>query len=129
LLFFGGVVVETKIKGHKDLDVWKKSISLVEVIYKITSNFPKEEIYGLISQMRRSAISIPSNLAEGAGRGGKKEFIQFLYIALGSLAELETQAIIADRLKYLNSSEELLEDCQIIKRMLNGLINSLKSRE
>ena len=76
-------------------------IELVEEVYKITANFPKEEIYGLTNQMRRASISIPSNISEGAARGSKKEFIKFLYIALGSLAELETQIVISEKLGYL----------------------------
>ena len=96
---------------HKDLDIWKLGIELVEEVYKTTSEFPKEEIYGLSSQMRRTAVSIPSNVSEGAARSGKKEFIQFLYVSLGSLAELETQTIIAEKLGYLKSSQlmELIE--------------------
>jgi len=96
---------------HKDLDIWKLGIELVEEVYKTTSEFPKEEIYGLSSQMRRAAVSIPSNVSEGAARSGKKEFIQFLYVSLGSLAELETQTIIAEKLGYLKSSQlmELIE--------------------
>jgi four helix bundle protein len=113
------------IKGHKDLDVWKKSVDLVENIYKVTSAFPREEIYGLSSQMRRAAVSIPSNIAEGAGRRGSKEFIQFLHISLGSLAELETQVIIAERLEFIGEVDGLLGECLSIKRMLNGLIASL----
>jgi four helix bundle protein len=76
---------------HKDLDVWKKSMALVVLIYDITSKFSSDERFGLTSQMRRAAVSIPSNIAEGAARKGDKEFIQFLMIALGSLSELETQ--------------------------------------
>jgi len=72
-----------EIRNHKDLNVWKKSIDLVDIIYKMTKSFPKEELYCLTSQIRRSAISVPSNIAEGAARSSKKEFIQFLYIALG----------------------------------------------
>ena len=96
---------------HKDLDIWKLGIELVEEVYKTTSEFPKEEIYGLSSQMRRAAVSIPSNVSEGAARSGKKEFIQFLYVSLGFLAELETQTIIAEKLGYLKSSQlmELIE--------------------
>ncbi|MFA5010608.1 MAG: four helix bundle protein [Ignavibacteria bacterium] len=87
------------IKTHKDLEVWKKSIDLVSEIYEITKSFPKEEIYGLTNQIRRSAVSIPSNIAEGAGRNHDKEFIQFLYIAMGSSSELETQIFICKNLK------------------------------
>jgi four helix bundle protein len=114
-----------KIKGHKDLEVWKKSMDIVESIYKDTARFPKEEIYGITAQMRRAAVSIPSNIAEGAARNGKKEFVQFLYIALGSLSELETQIIITERLRYIPNVDSLINECSIIKKLLNGLIISL----
>ncbi len=89
------------MKTHKDLEIWQKGIDLVENIYSHSRKFPQEEIYGLTAQMRRSAISIPSNIAEGAARQSDKEFIQFLYISLGSLSELETQCLIGHRLGYL----------------------------
>jgi four helix bundle protein len=82
------------MKTHKDLEVWKKGIDLVGSVYKITKDFPKGEMYGLTSQLRRAAVSFPSNIAGGAARRSKNEFIQFLHIALGSLAEIETQLII-----------------------------------
>ena len=96
---------------HKDLEIWKLGIELVEKVYEITAEFPKEEIYGLTNQMRRAAVSIPSNISEGAARSSKKEFVQFLYVALGSLAELETQAMISEKLNYLKSPPlmELIE--------------------
>lgn len=83
------------MKTHKDLEVWKKSVEFVTDLYKVTQDFPKEEFYGLTSQMRRAAVSIPSNIAEGSARQGNKELVQFLYIALGSAVELDTQLIIA----------------------------------
>ena len=86
-----------RLRNHKDLKVWEKSIDLAEEIYKITKNFPKEELYGITSQIRRAAVSISANIAEGAARNSNKEFIQFLYIALGSLSELETELIISKR--------------------------------
>jgi len=89
---------------HQDLDAWKQAMQLVEEVYKVSSNFPNEEIYGLTSQVRRAAVSVPSNLSEGAGRNGDKEFINFLGISLGSLAEVETQLIIASRLGYADVS-------------------------
>jgi four helix bundle protein len=115
-----------KLTGHKDLDVWKKSMALVLDVYKSTQNFPTHELYGLTSQMRRSAVSIPSNIAEGAARNSEKEFIRFLYISLGSLAELETQLIIAHELKYLQDGFE--HKIIAIKKMLNGLIAALYKR-
>lgn len=99
---------------HKDLDVWKLGIELVENIYSVTNSFPREKIYGLTSQIRRAAVSISSNIAEGAARNSKKEFIQFLYIGLGSLSELETQLIIAQKLGYLCESE-LFKSIELIQ--------------
>ena len=116
------------LKGHKDLDAWKKSLDLVECLYKLTKEFPKEEAYSLTSQIRRSVTSIPSNIAEGAARNSKKEYIQFLYVALGSAAELETQLIIAERLGYLESSTESLRKLNDITKMLVGLISYLKRK-
>jgi len=87
------------INSYKDLDVWKKSIELVKKVYFTTKGFPKEEIYGLVNQMRRCAVSIPSNIAEGKTRQHINEYIQFLYISLGSCAELESQVIIAKRIR------------------------------
>ena len=115
------------MRTHKDLDVWKAAIAFVTTIYESTSAFPKEEIYGLTSQIRRSAVSIPSNIAEGAGRKSKTEFKQFLYIALASAAELETQIIIANNLKYLHEDkyENMLKELNTIARMLQGLIKSI----
>ena len=112
---------------HKDLEVWKKAMELVTKIYHITSCFPKNEIYGLTSQIRRSAISIPSNIAEGSGRFHKNEFKQFLYIALGSLAELETQMIISGNLGFINGQDlKLVMDLIIpIRIMIVGLIKAL----
>ncbi len=115
------------MQTHKDLDVWKLGMDLVEEIYKMTKTFPKEELYGLTSQMRRSAISIPSNIAEGAARKGNAEFIQYLYISLGSLSELETQVLISIRLKYLND-ESLLDSITIISKKLINLIKYHKSK-
>ena len=89
------------MQTHKELEVWQMGMDLVENVYRITGAFPKEEMYGLAAQIRRSAISIPSNIAEGAARKGNAEFIQFLNISLGSLSELETQILIAKRLDYL----------------------------
>jgi four helix bundle protein len=109
---------------HKDLIVWQKSINLVTLVYKITNQFPKEEIYGLTSQMRRAAVSIPSNIAEGHGRFSDKELIRFLFISLGSSAELETQLILANNLGFLNEVdfEQLQELNNEVIRMLSALI-------
>ena len=118
-----------EIKTHKDLLVWKKGIDLVEQIYKFTKQFPKEELYGITNQMRRCAVSIPANIAEGSGRKNKAEFIQFLHIALGSASELETHLIISQRLGLLsiNSYDEIMNALNEIIKMICGLINSLNS--
>ncbi len=111
---------------HKDLDIWKLGIELVERVHEMTAEYPKEEIYGLTNQMRRASVSIPSNISEGAARSSKKEFIQFLYVALGSLAELETQAIISEKLGYLKN-DELMELIEKQRRKQLNFIKYLKS--
>ena len=115
------------MKTHKDLDVWKDAIIFVTNIYKMTTTFPKNEMYGIISQVRRAAISIPSNIAEGAARKTPNEFRQFLYIALSSAVELDTQIIISNNLGYLdqNDAEMLTSDLASISRRIQGLIKSL----
>jgi four helix bundle protein len=109
---------------HKDLIVWQKSMNLVTLVYKLTTQFSKEEIYGLTSQMRRAAVSIPSNIAEGHGRFSDKELIRFLFISLGSSAELETQLIIANNLGFLNEGDfkQLQELNNEVIKMLSALI-------
>jgi len=106
-----------KITSHKDLKVWQESMTLVTQIYKISEDFPKHEIYGLSSQIRRAAVSIPSNIAEGAGRKGENEFTRFLYIALGSLSEVETQLEISLSMRFmdllLKFEEPLFQPLQI----------------
>ena len=114
------------IRIHSDLDVWKLSIDLVEKIYILTKDFPKEELYCIVSQMRRAAISVPSNIAEGAARHSTKEFIRFLYISLGSLSELETQVIICERLNYISDINEIMKEMSKVKNFLLKLIKSLK---
>ncbi len=113
---------------HKDLDVWKASIGLALRIYETTRLFPKEEVYSLTSQLRRAAISVSSNIAEGAARNSDKEFLQFLYISLGSLAEVETQVIIAEKLGYLNDASDLFKKMLSIKQMILGLIKHLRKK-
>ncbi|MCF6308747.1 MAG: four helix bundle protein [Flavobacteriaceae bacterium] len=110
---------------HKELDVWKKSMSLVTLIYKISNDFPKTEIYGLTSQIRRAAVSIPSNIAEGSGRKGDKELIQFISIALGSLSEVETQYLIAINLTYIKEDKTVLSEMTEVKKLLLGFRNYL----
>ena len=104
-------------------------MNLVQEIYSITGSFPNQEMFGLTNQMRRGAVSVPSNIAEGAARNSKKEFIQFLYIALGSLAEVETQILIAKGLGYLNDQEHLLKEIETIRKLVTGLVHSLKRAE
>lgn len=120
------------VKSHKDLNLWKESMNLVEDIYSISKHFPREEMYGLTSQMRRCAVSVPSNIAEGAGRKGEKEFARFLYIALGSLSELETQFEISIRLNYIPNEVEtnpIFNKIIYIRRMLSKLIKSITAQQ
>ena len=116
------------MKTYRDLIVWKKAIMLVTEIYSATSNFPKEELFSITSQIKRSGISIPSNIAEGYGRQHRLEYIRFLQIARGSLYELQTQLEISGNLNFLSQTTllSLLEKCNEIERMLNKLINVLK---
>ena len=115
--------------NHKDLDVWKKSMDLVEVIYKLTQQFPDAEKFGLISQMRRAAVSIPSNLAEGVARKGDKELIHFLHIALGSLQEVETQYLIAVRLNFTEKNDTIENLFTEVKKLLLGFRNYIDSKK
>ena len=115
--------------NHKDLDVWKKSMDLVEVIYKLTQQFPDSEKFGLSSQMRRAAVSIPSNIAEGSARKGDKELIQFLHIALGSVAELETQYLIAIRLHFTVNDEAIENVLNEVKKLLLGFRNYIDGKK
>lgn len=115
------------IKTYKDLLVWKRSVDLATKIYTTTEKFPKTEIYGLVSQMRRSAVSIPSNIAEGRNRGTRKDFAQFIRIAVGSTAELETQTEISKNLKLINESEysQIISETGQISMMLRAIIRKL----
>jgi four helix bundle protein len=116
-----------KVQSYRDLVAWQKAIDLVVDIYKSTQAFPNSEMYGLVSQLRRAAVSIPSNIAEGQARLSTGEFKQFLGQARGSLVEVETQILIAQQLGYLElkPSEELLQRTAEIGRVLNGLLTSL----
>ena len=119
-----------KIQSYRELDVWKLAMELADKIYDCTSQFPKEETYGLASQMRRCAISIASNIAEGSARSGTRELIQFIYVSKGSLAELETQCLFAQKRKYISEVQlnETLEICDHVGRMLARLIQSLEKK-
>ena len=112
-------------RKHHNLKAWQEAMQLVKDVYAVTVSFPKEESYGLTSQIRRTAISIPSNIAEGAARTGTKEFLRFLSIARGSLSELETQIILAKELNFMKSNNELLEKINDVFGLLGGLMNSL----
>ena len=116
------------MRNHKDLDVWKKSIDLVAQIYEISKGFPKEEAYGLQGQIRRAVVSIPANISEGASRNTKKEYIQFLYIALGSASEVETHLIVSQKIGFISAIDDALADIENIKKMLNGLISFLRKK-
>jgi four helix bundle protein len=120
-----------KIKTFRDLEIWKRSVSLVENVYAVTRGFPPEEKYALTSQLRRSAVSIPSNISEGFARFHNKEYRQFLYVALGSCAELTTQLVIASRLKYTTDikTENLLSEIDQLSRMTMALIKKLNTNE
>lgn len=116
------------LKNYKELKVWQKSYQLCIGIYKITRAFPKEEQYCLTSQIRKSAISVPSNIAEGYGRGSTNDYIRFLYIAYGSNCELETQILLSSDLGYIeeNYKRDLLDRIREVERMLKALIKLLK---
>ena len=115
------------VQTFKDLLVWQEAMNLVEMIYLQTRTFPKEEMYGLTSQIRRAVVSIPANIAEGNGRRSRREYLQFLAIANGSLKELETHLLIAERLNILTKekSEQLLTQLNMVGRMLTALRKSL----
>lgn len=119
----------TTTSSYEDLQVWRDAMELVLRVYRCTASFPKSEIYGLTSQMRRSAVSVPSNIAEGKGRYSRKELLQFLFRARGSLLELNTQIMIARKLDFLSSTDgtELSDLARRVGRLLNGLINRFQS--
>lgn len=119
-----------EVQNHRDLKVWQISVDLVETVYRLSRTWPNHELYGLVSQARRASVSVPANIAEGAGRRSTGEFIQFVGIARGSLAELETLFVVAGRLGYLEDSvlDHLLSDVAEVGRMLTGLMQSLRNR-
>ena len=118
------------METHKDLRVWHQGIELVTAIYLITKTYPKEEIFGLVSQMRRAAISVPSNIAEGYARGTDREKLHFLRISSGSMSEIETQVMLSLNLGYISqeSYKELSEKVTSVWKQLNALISSIKKR-
>ena len=116
------------MKSHKDLEVWRASVDLARDIYELTRAYPKEEQYAIVTQMRRAAVSVASNIAEGAARQGNKEFLQFLYIALGSASELDTQIEISRKIGFNDGHrlDEVQKHLETISKMLQGLIRSVK---
>src|SRR5437867_11121 len=116
-----------KVKNYQELIVWQRSMDLVEDVYKSSQDFPREELYALTSQIRRAAVSIPSNIAEGQGRRTTSDFLRHLSIAYGSLREVETQILIARRLRYIAQAklEEVMNRAGEVGRLLNGLMSSL----
>jgi len=118
-------------KPHKKLKVWQLAMDIVSDVYRLTESFPSEEKFGLISQMRRCAVSLPSNISEGAARNTHKEFVNYLHIAQGSLAELDTQLEIALRLKLTNQESWTIMDAKLLEedKMLSGLIHAVKDKK
>lgn len=118
------------IKSYRELDVWREAVDLVEAIYAISATFPSDERFGLTTQIRRAAVSVPSNIAEGHARPSTRDFLRFLAISLGSLAELETQLVIAGRLGMIEDCElqRLQSDSDRIGRMIRGLVKSLSAK-
>ncbi|MBK1988248.1 four helix bundle protein [Sphaerospermopsis aphanizomenoides BCCUSP55] len=121
---------DSPIQSYRDLKVWQEAMNLAESCYRITKTFPKEETYGMTSQIRRAAVSIPANIAEGYGRKTRGEYIQFLYIAQGSLKELETHLLLAMRVE-IDSSQAiptLLNQCESVGKLLLFIINALQNK-
>jgi four helix bundle protein len=119
------------VQDYRDLIVWQKAMDLVEIVYKLTRVFPREEQYALTGQIRKAAISIPSNIAEGQGRRTTAEFLRFLSIANGSLREVETQVLIAERLGYASeeAAREAVDATTEVARLLTGLVHALEERK
>jgi len=124
------VSAETETRAHKNLDVWKRSIKLAKLVYRITSQLPSSERFGLVSQMRRAVVSVASKLAEGAARSSKKEFLQFIYVAQGSASELDTQAELAKELGFLDQKgfEDIEAELNIVTKQLYGLAKAIRSK-
>ncbi len=119
-----------KVKSYRDLETWQQAMALVMEVYRVTKIFPKEELFGLTSQLRRATVSIPSNIAEGQGRTSTKEFLHHLAIAYGSLCEAETQLLIGRQLEYMNQQDygNITELTARVGRLINGLSNSLQNK-
>ncbi|WP_112529569.1 MULTISPECIES: four helix bundle protein [unclassified Phyllobacterium] len=123
--------MQQRIESYRDLKVWQSAMFLAECCYGATKSFPKEEVYGLTAQMRRAAISIAANIAEGYGRENRGSFVQFLRIAQGSLKELETHILLSRRVGFLGQNEEvdLLSQCEVNGKMLRALIRTVQSKQ
>ena len=119
------------IRSYQDLNAWQLAMRLAGRVYRATKLFPKEELFGMVQQTRRAAVSVPSNIAEGYGRGSRRDYVSFLRIARGSLYEVETNIILAEQLEYLNGKQakSLLDDLRECSRTLQGLIKSLSKKE
>jgi four helix bundle protein len=120
-----------EIQSYKDLLIWQKGIQIAEIIYRLTKTFPSEELYALSSQMKRASVSIPSNIAEGYGRNSTQSYIHFLKIARGSLYELETQLILADKLHFIRQPTDLESTLALLteeSKMLNSFIRKLEDK-
>ena len=118
------------MESYRDLRVWQEGMNLAEMSYQVTKTFPKEEMYGMISQIRRAAVSVPANIAEGYGRENRGEYIQFLRIAQGSLKELETHLLLATRVNLTTQPETspVLKQCETVGKMLRSLIRALQQK-
>lgn len=124
-------MVTGKIRSYRDLEVWQQGMALAEGCYRVTKTFPKEEVYGMVSQIRRAAVSIPANIAEGYGREYRNEYIQFLRIAQGSLKELETHLLLAVRVEFITTqtAQPLLAHCESIGKLLRALLRALQKTQ
>ena len=122
--------MNTTFKSYRDLEVWRRSMQLAKRIYQVTQSFPSDERFGLTNQLRRASVSVPSNLAEGHARFGAGEFSRFISIAMGSIAEIETQVLLSTDLGYIKQAltYELLADLETIGKMLRGLAKSINKR-
>ncbi|MDZ8066690.1 MAG: four helix bundle protein [Nostoc sp. DedQUE08] len=120
----------SKIQSYQDLKVWQEAVNLAEICYRLTKTFPKEELYGMTSQIRRASVSIAANIAEGYGRKSRGEYIHFLYISQGSLKELETHWLISQRIELASSetTNSILNQCELVGKLLLGLIHALESK-
>jgi four helix bundle protein len=118
------------VSSYRDLEVWKKGVQLAKIVYRLTQDFPKHEVYGISSQLQRAAVSIPANIAEGHARSTTKDFLRYISITRGSLAELETLLTLAEQFGYCqtNHTNEITRHCDELSRMLSGLQKSLKRR-